>query len=183
MAEEKTNFSQELNDSGFSKEFGGKYSGSELQEQTYVNLQKKDAQYTQFIADNYGSYENYINMNRIGLKSSEFDPTIDFVMDVTITTKDKSYKTDHISTQEVILEAMSGICTIIFVKVNGSVGKITGTLDADYIPPTQTENRINFFRPLSNNRVVMWDITKQGWRSFYMDNVIKFVRDDTTDLE
>lgn len=182
MAEE-TNFSQELTKEGFSKSFAGEYTGSIIQKETYDRLQQNDRFYQRFITENYGSYENYLVQTRVGQASSSFDPTIDFVMDVTVTTKEHSYKSDHISSQEVIMEALSGVCSVVFVKVDGSVGKIVGSLDANYIAPTEQLNRFKFFSPLAKNRIVMWDINKQGWRSFYMENVIKFVRDDTTDLE
>jgi len=182
MAEE-TNFSQELTKEGFAKSFAGEYTGSSLQKETYERLQQNDRFYQRFITENYGYYENYLTQKRVGQASSLFDPTIDFVMNVTVITKEHSYKSDHISSQEVIMEALSGVCTITFMKVDGSVGKIVGSLETDYIPPTEHLNRFKFFSPLAKNRIVMWDITKQGWRSFYMENVIKFVRDDTTDLE
>ena len=81
------------------------------------------------------------------------------------------------------MEALSGVCTVVFMKVDGSVGRITGTLDRAAMPTSEYQTRMNFFSPLANDRVVMWDINKQGWRSFYMDKVIKFVRDDTIALE
>jgi hypothetical protein len=81
------------------------------------------------------------------------------------------------------MEALSGVCTVIFMKVDGSVGRITGTLDKAAMPTSQYENRSKFFSPLKGDRIVVWDINKQDWRSFYMERVIKFVRDDTIDLE
>lgn len=177
------NFDKQFQDGGFSKSFGGNYTGSSLQEQTYRKLESHDRNYREFIEKNYGSYENYIRQNKIGQASTVYDPSIDYVMDVTVVTKDSSYKSDHISAQEVIMEALSGVCTIVFMKVDGSVGRITGTLDKAAIPSSSHETRLYFFNPLPNGRVAMWDINKQGWRSFYMDRVIKFVRDDTIALE
>lgn len=181
--EQQQKFSEQLEQEGFSKSFAGEYTGSSLQKETYERLQRNDRFYQRFITENYGSYENYLVQTRVGQASSSFDPTIDFVMDVTVITKEHAYKSDHISSQEVIMEALSGVCSIIFMKVNGSVGKIVGSLESQYIAPTELQNRFKFFSPLARNRIVMWDINKQGWRSFYMENVIKFVRDDTTDLE
>jgi hypothetical protein len=183
MSQLPSNFDDQLQQEGFSKAFGGQYTGTALQQEKYQLLEKNDAMYKRFIAENYGSYENFMTQNRIAQASAEFDPRIDHVMDVTIVTSNASYKSDHISSQEVIMEALSGICTVVFMKVDGSVGRITGTLDMNYIPLSEKETRRNFFTPLAKDRIVMWDINKQGWRSFYMDNAIKFVRDDTTDLE
>lgn len=183
MAEEQKNLDQEFQQDGFSKSFAGNYTGTKIQEESYARLQTDDRLYGQFITQNYGSYENFLSQNRIGQASSIYDPSMDYVMDVTVVTENESYKSDHISTQEVIMEALSGVCTVIFMKVDGSVGRITGTLQKSAMPTSQYETRLNFFKPLSNDRVVMWDINKQGWRSFYMENVIKFVRDDTIALE
>jgi hypothetical protein len=104
-------------------------------------------------------------------------------MDVSIIKKDKVYKTDHISTQEVIMENLSGVCTVWFIKVNGSTRRLTCTLQADKIPESQDDVRYNFFSPLSNGRVGVWDINEQAWKSFYMRNVFKFVRDDSQSIE
>jgi hypothetical protein len=112
-----------------------------------------------------------------------FDPTVDYVIDVQIVTRDKSYRTDHISAEEVIMEALTGICTVIFMKVNGSVGRITGTLEKKAIPSRQYRVRSQLFSPQKGDRIIMWDINKQDWRSFYMERVIKFIRDDTIGLE
>lgn len=183
MAEPIPNFDQQLQKEGFSKSFAGDYVGSSLQKETYKRLAEHDRIYKQFIANSYGSYENYIQQHKIGEASSLYDPSIDYFMDVTVITENESYKSDHISSQEVIMEALSGVCTIVFMKVDGSVGRITGTLDKAPIPSSQQETRLNFFNPLPGGRIVLWDLNKQDWRSFYMERVIKFVRDDTIDLE
>jgi hypothetical protein len=183
MAEENKNLDQQFQSEGFAKSFGGDYTGSSIQQQNYDRLNTQDKIYSQFILQNYGSYDNYMQMHRIGQTSAVYDPSIDYVMDVTVVTENQSYKSDHISTQEVIMEALSGVCTVIFMKINGSVGRITGTLERSYIPTSEYQTRLNFFSPLKGDRIVVWDINKQGWRSFYMDRVIKFVRDDTIGLE
>lgn len=183
MAEQQQNFDKQFQQEGFAKSFAGDYTGSKLQEQTYNRLKTQDALYEQFITRTYGSFDNYLQQHRIGQASSLYDPSIDYVMDVTVVTENESYKSDHISTEEVIMEALSGVCTVVFMKVDGSVGRITGTLDKAAMPTSEYQTRMNFFSPLPNDRVVMWDINKQGWRSFYMDKVIKFVRDDTIALE
>jgi hypothetical protein len=81
------------------------------------------------------------------------------------------------------MEALSGVCTVVFMKKDGSVGRITGTLDPEYIPQSESATRRQLFSPQRGDRVIMWDLNKQDWRSFYMDKVIKFVRDDTIGLE
>ena len=168
---------------GFNKSYGGAYSGSRLQAETYEKLEREDMLYDQFIKTTYGSYQNFYAANKINQGSSIYDPTIDYIMDVTVITENESFKTDHISSQEVIMEALSGVCTVVFMKMDGSVGRITGTLDSKAVPTTERQARRNCVRPLRGDRIVMWDINKQDWRSFYMDRAFRFVRDDTIALE
>jgi hypothetical protein len=191
MAEEENKFnenlsediSQKLQENFFAKEFGGEYSGSRIQYEYYKSLKTKDLEYEKFIEDNYGSYDNYLRVSKVEEGLGIFDPTVDYIIDVQIVTKDKSYRTDHISAEEVIMEALTGICTVIFMKVNGSVGRITGTLEKKSIPTKQYRVRSQLFSPQKGDRIIMWDINKQDWRSFYMERVIKFIRDDTVGLE
>jgi hypothetical protein len=191
MAEEENKFnenlsediSQKLQENFFAKEFGGEYSGSRIQYEYYKSLKTKDLEYEKFIEDNYGSYDNYLRVSKVEEGLGIFDPTVDYIIDVQIVTKDKSYRTDHISAEEVIMEALTGICTVVFMKVNGSVGRITGTLEKKSIPTKQYRVRSQLFSPQKGDRIIMWDINKQDWRSFYMERVIKFIRDDTIGLE
>lgn len=165
-----------------------KYSGSDEQIDGYSNIFFKDSQFKKYIIEKYGSIENYTIQKNLKLKSSVFNPLHDYVVDVTIITEEnKFYKADHISVDEILLEALSGICTFYYTKVDNTSGKSTGTLDSDYIPDNQQENRSMMFSPLISRirgpRVIIWDINKQRWNSFYMKNLIKFVRDETIDVE
>ena len=92
------------------------YRGSDLQKETYAALENDDLAYKQFITRTYGSYENYLSQNRINQNINVYDPLTDYIMDVTVITKDTAYKTDHISTQEVIMENLTGLCTVYFTK-------------------------------------------------------------------
>lgn len=164
------------------------YQGSEQQSLTYRNLllkksKLKDIEYRDYILSKYGTLQKYFREEKITLKSSVYNPETDYILDVTVITKDAQYKSDHISADEVIMESLSGICTFEYIKVDNSVGKTTGTLDADYIPSDHQKWRSYFFSTLANDRVVVWDILKQRWNSFYMSRLLKFVRDDSTDLE
>jgi hypothetical protein len=113
MADLNSRLSKELNETDlFASKSVLPYTGSNLQKATYESLQYKDRLYRQFITNTYGSYENFLNLNRMNLDINVFDPTRDYIMDVTVIKKDTAFKTDHISTQEVILENLSGICTV-----------------------------------------------------------------------
>jgi hypothetical protein len=188
MAEEsQNNFDEQfISDSISYESYRGAskpYSGSEYQMKTYDSLLKDDQNYKQFITRAYGSYENYKLMNKAFTKGSVFDPTVDYMMDVTVITDDTYYKSDHISASEVIMESLSGICSFNFIKKDGSPAKVNGTIDQRFVPPVESQTRNNFFSPLPGDRIVVWDINKQHWASFYMSRLFKFVRDDTTDIE
>lgn len=160
------------------------YRGSNIQKETYASLENDDNSFKQFITRTYGSYDNYLTQNKINQNINVYDPLTDYIMDVTVITKDQSYKTDHISTQEVIMENLTGICTVYFTKKsNGASRRLTCTLEQNSIPTSQSNTRQNFFSPQKGDRVVVWDLNSQGWKSFYMSSVIKFIRDDTTGLQ
>lgn len=176
---------EEINsiDSSSAEKVIGNYDGSELQRNTYLNLENNDRIYKKFIALTYGSYENFLRTNRINEEISIFDPTTDYHLDVSVIKKDAIFKSDHLSAQELILETLSGECTVWFVKNDGSTRKISGTLNPSLLPTSQWETRVGFFRPLANDRIGIWDINEQAWKSFYMGRVFKFVRDDTQSIE
>jgi hypothetical protein len=185
MADLNARLSKELNETdAFASKAVLPYTGSTLQKATYECLQYKDRLYQQFITNTYGSYENFLNLSKINLDINVFDPTSDYIMDVTVIKKDTAFKTDHISAQEVILENLSGVCTVFFVKNDGSSRKITCTLESSAIPSgKQREDRLNFFRPLAGDRIGVWDLNSQSWKSFYMSRVFKFIRDDSQSIE
>ena len=160
------------------------YHGSSLQQQTYEDLQKEDIEYQKFIVRTYGSYENFTTIKHINTEADVFDPSSDYIIETSVITNEKELKTDHISSDEVLLEMLSGVCTVFFIKkTTGSSRKLTCTLQEKYIPSTQKKARQNFFSPMAGDRLGVWDLNQRAWKSFYMSNVFKFVRDDTTDLE
>ena len=161
-----------------------KYDGSAYQVKTYENLKETDPLYARYISQTYGSYNNFLFTNQlVETQSPIFDPRYDRRVDATIITKDKYYKSNHISAIEMIMEAMSGICTIDYIKVDGRAARLVGTLDKTIIDSDKSTDRSKFFSPLAGERIVIWDINKQGWSSFYMSNLIRFVRDDTVGIE
>jgi hypothetical protein len=189
MEENQQQFNQRLNqqisdpDNLSAEKTINQYNGSDLQLQTYEALQNSDKLYQKFINRVYGSYENFIKMNRINDEVAIFDPTEDYHLDVSIVKKDSMFKSDHFSAQEVILESLSGVCTVWFVAKDGSTRRITGTLKPSFMPTKELRTRVSFFSPLPNDRIGIWDLNEQGWKSFYMSNVFKFVRDDTNSYE
>lgn len=165
-----------------SKEFKD-YRSSLIQKETYDTLQKEDLMYQRFLTQTYGSYDNFLQQNKLLQDITVFDPTIDYIVDVTVITEESFFKTNHISSQEVILENLSGVCSVWFTKRNGMVRKLNCSLDRKYLPTKEYGTRAGFFSPMAGDRIGVWDLTEGGWKSFYMNSVIKFVRDDTTGIE
>ncbi len=160
------------------------YLGSKKQEEDYEKVSEEDDEFKSFIKKQYGSFERFKSESGISRKSSVFDPVTDYTVDVTIITSEKDiYTSDHISSSEVLLESLSGLCTFFYIKIDGTSGRTTGTLSSKFIPDSEIDNRSNFFRPLRGNRIVVWDTNKQRWNSFYMSRLIKFVRDETSGLQ
>jgi hypothetical protein len=112
-----------------------------------------------------------------------FDPRYDVKTDVTVNTKEKTYKSDHISPNEIIMEGLSGICTIDYLKKNGNSDRFIGTLNKNIIDSNKSSERVLFFSPLQGNRIVMWNLVKKDWSSFFVSGLIRFVRDDTIGIE
>jgi hypothetical protein len=161
-----------------------KYQGSEEQIQTYEDLQTSDPSFLRYIIATYGSYDNYLASNRVKTHAFDlFDPRYDFQADITIITKEKFYKTDHISSAELIMEALSGKCTIDYLNKKGQAQRMYASLNKSIIPLDKAEERYQFFSPLRGNRIVLFNLVKQDWSSFYMSGLIRFVRDDTIGIE
>jgi hypothetical protein len=161
-----------------------KYNGSDEQIQTYENLENSDPTYARYITSQYGSYQNFLFVNQIQKNfDSVFDPRYDIKTDVTVYTKEKAYKSDHISPNEIIMEGLSGICTIDYLKKNGNSDRFIGTLNKNIIDSNKSSERVQFFSPLKGNRIVMWNLIKKDWSSFYVGGLIRFVRDDTIGIE
>ena len=160
------------------------YDNSSERKNVYEKLQKNDIEFSRFITKTYGSYENYLYRNRISLEQAVFDPSTDFLIETVIVKPQINLKTDHISTQELLMELMSGICTVYFIKkTNGAARRMSCTLTAENIPTSEKKTRINFFSPLPGQRVGVWDVDENKWKSFYMGSVYKFVRDDSIAIE
>ena len=159
-----------------------KYFGSEKQEEIYDYSLIKDSEFKSYIEEKYGSYETY--KQEFIKKSDTFNPFTDYEVEVSIIDKNNIiYSTDNISSNEVIAQLLTGICTFYYLKINGTSGKSAGSLKAEYIPDSQVDYRVNFFSPMKGDRIVLWDVYKQKWNSFYMSRLIKMVRDETSDLQ
>jgi hypothetical protein len=89
----------------------------------------------------------------------------------------------NLSPNEIIMEGLSGICTIDYLKKNGNSDRFIGTLNKNIIDSNKSSERVQFFSPLQGNRIVMWNLIKKDWSSFFVGGLIRFVRDDTIGIE
>lgn len=159
------------------------YRAEDFQMNEYKSIEGEDEEFKKYVIKEYGDYDTFLRKQRIKKDIHVYDPTIDYLIDVSVVKPGAVYKTDHISPSEVIMENLTGVCTVWFVKVNGSTRKLTCTLQEVHIPDTEEDTRLNFFKPGKNGRIFVWEINEQKWKSFYMGNVFKFVRDDSQTLE
>jgi hypothetical protein len=65
------------------------------------------------------------------------------------------------------------VAEITFNKVDGSVRKMNCTLMSDYLPLVISEEQIAHVPRVQTDEVLaVWDLDKQGWRSFRLDSII-----------
>lgn len=78
---------------------------------------------------------------------------------------------------EMLAELRSNVCDVIFTKKNGEERTMHCTLMESKIPKLETaETR----RETTSDRIVVYDLSKEGWRSFLPETVETFaVHKDT----
>lgn len=159
------------------------YIKSELRKDKYQNLAKDDDDFSGFLKTKYGSIETFFELNEQLIEERIFNPLTDYPIEVEIITKEQYLKTNFISSSEMFLETLDGVATIQYLKKNGNASQIVGTLKKSLIPSSQYETRDKVFSYFGAQRILVWDLIKQDWSSFYVPLVRRFVRDDTTDLQ
>ena len=76
---------------------------------------------------------------------------------------------------KVILKESLARCVaeITFNKVDGSVRKMNCTLMTDHLPQVISEEQVAHVPRVQTDEVLaVWDLDKQGWRSFRLDSII-----------
>lgn len=77
--------------------------------------------------------------------------------------------------EEMITELKAGVCTVTFNKINGDERVMKCTLKEDLIPvPVASDDEINRNRAPNEAVQVVWDVNKEGWRSYRIANVTAF---------
>lgn len=159
------------------------YVGSDYRSQLYKTLSTKDKLFSKFLKGYFGSEENFSEFTESLNENKTYDPSRDQQAEIVIITKENYFKAGYISQIEVLLELLSGICTIEYMRVNGRADRLICTLSEDLIPQSQEDIRYDAFSGLPGKRILVWDLIKGGWASFYLQNLIRFVRDDTSGIQ
>jgi hypothetical protein len=75
-----------------------------------------------------------------------------------------------------INELKSGICEVEFTKVNGETRLMKCTLDPSIIPVATKEDPLSQkkVRSVSEEVLPVWDVEREQWRSFRVENVTRF---------
>jgi hypothetical protein len=159
------------------------YYSSKYRLEKYKSLINDDNEYNLYLRNLYGNANTFLETKTNLIENRNYDPLTDFVVEVGIITEDSYYKGSFISYDEVILELLNGTCTIDFIRVNGLAGMIVGTLSKDKIPSSQGDVRLASFAGLGGGRILVWNLLKGKWSSFYMSNLRRFMSDETSDIQ
>lgn len=77
-------------------------------------------------------------------------------------------------TETIFSQLKSNVCEVIFTKVDGTERRMVCTLYESYLP-----KQIELEESIQNNStpktsISVWDVEKNGWRSFKIENVSSF---------
>ena len=73
-----------------------------------------------------------------------------------------------------ITELKAGVCTVTFNKINGDERVMKCTLKEDLMPVTEVERSTKPQRHVREETLSVWDVNKEGWRSYRIANVTAF---------
>jgi|TARA_B100002051_G_scaffold163785_1_gene154756 hypothetical protein len=78
---------------------------------------------------------------------------------------------------DIVSALQSNICDVKFTKVNGEERLMRCTLKEDLLPDSvksqlQQQDEAHEQPAFKDNVVPVWDLEKEGWRSFRIDSVI-----------
>lgn len=78
--------------------------------------------------------------------------------------------------REMMNALQSGICEVEFTKVNGETRIMKCTLDPSIIPVATKEDPLSQkkVRSVSDEVLPVWDVEREQWRSFRVENVTRF---------
>ncbi len=84
----------------------------------------------------------------------------------------------RLTRKELLENLQHAVCSITFEKVDGTIRKMHGTLLPEWIPDYKEGDpeKVNY------DVIRLYDIDKQGWRSFRVNNVIAIHPHDPDNL-
>lgn len=157
------------------------YGDRNQREEDLKEIMEEDQMYSQYFYRRYGNLDVYFNLDEI-YYAKGFSSLYDKRVSVKIAKEGKLYIADFINPNQIIEELLEGVVSFLVIKVNGQIAKITGTLNEDLVFG-EPHVREAAFGLLPDGRVLLWNVRKQKWSSFYPDNLLEMTRDDTTDFE
>ena len=90
-------------------------------------------------------------------------------------------KGKEMTRDEMINELREGVCTVTFTKKNGEERIMDCTLDMNVIPEAdkpKTDGNVSEGVEATISAVKVYDVKASGWRSFLVDNVSKFKKNE-----
>ena len=75
--------------------------------------------------------------------------------------------------EEVVAGLKSGFAIVAFDKKNGQQRVMRCTLDPQYLPEMTEASKAKKAKPVNDEVVSVWDMDKNGWRSFRLDSIQK----------
>jgi|TARA_B110000858_G_scaffold102962_1_gene118097 hypothetical protein len=74
---------------------------------------------------------------------------------------------------EMVEQLKTKECQVVFTKVNGDERNMRCTLVEAVLPPTNFSTD-KTPRPVNQETIVAWDVVKEAFRSFRVENVVSF---------
>lgn len=78
---------------------------------------------------------------------------------------------------EIIEQLRTGICRVVFTKVNGEERVMSCTLNEEFYPEVVREIEEKAPRKKSEESLAVWDTDKGAWRSFRWDSLKEFEKE------
>ncbi|RZK45058.1 MAG: DUF2693 domain-containing protein [Hymenobacter sp.] len=79
------------------------------------------------------------------------------------------------TTLDILADLRKNICEVTFIKANGNERTMICTLIPDYLPVTSDYDDTIQSKDLESDKVTVWDIEEDAWRSFKPSRVTNIV--------
>lgn len=157
------------------------YGEQESRTEALMKRLENDLNYSAYFYSRYGNVDFYFSLEDI-YKQVGFDSTKEIKANIKIIKEGTVYIAGSVTPNQIIEELLDGVVSFLVFKVNGQAAEITGTLKAELVNGEE-HVRQAAFSPISKGRILLWNVWKQKWSSFYPTNMLEMTRDDTSDFE